>query len=129
MKTVGRFTVRDMSDTGEGYVGRVMTASDMAGTQTEEARLRRIIAAKDKAGKPHDAEDQQLQALTFGTIRRVNEFLLQAIAELDGDPVDIENDPDDREAVMGALRRLSSDEWEALIKAAQSSGDEAVSKS
>lgn len=127
MKTVGRFTVRDMSDTGEGYVGRVMTASDIAETQTEENRLRRIITAKDKAGKPHDAEDQQLQALNFGVIRRVNEFLLQAIVELDGEPVDIENDPDDREAVMGALRRLSSDEWQELLKAAQNA--EAVSKS
>lgn len=127
MKTVGRFDVRDAADTGEGYYGRALTISEILQDRAEESRLRRVITGKEKAGRDHKGEDEQLEAVAGRFMKRANTLILQSIVALDGEPVDLELSEDDQRAVLAALGRLTQDEWLKLLEGVM--GGESVTKS
>lgn len=112
----GRFTLRDLSDQGEGFVERVMLIGDIQTTVAEQRRLARVAQSQRDSGRDATATQEAAGLLNAKVMSLSVQVIEASLVELDGVPVDLD-DADDRARVRRALGKMSQDEWKALVEA------------
>lgn len=112
----GRFTLRDLSDQGEGFIERVMLIGEIQPAVAEQRRLSRVAQSQTDAGRDATATNEAVGMLRAKTISLSIQLIEASLVEVDGAPVDLDND-DDRARVRRALGKLSQEEWTSLVEA------------
>lgn len=114
----GRFTVRDLTDGGPGFIERARLSGAIAQAVAESRRLLRVVQSMTDSGRDATAQRDALGTLNVQTLTLSIELLEASVVAVDGADVDMDN-TDDVTRVRKALDRLSRDEWQALLAAIQ----------